>query len=263
MMVFRNSVLGCGGGRPSGGRQGCRRLVNPGLSHRYHGAAPCVVEGALHGRGEPQTVSAGELSSPCHPSVRLRSYTAEVVSLRFFNWKIGLTSAVFRGVMFFATTAGAGWRTALSAALVEAAYRGIVSGLEGALLEAVAPLVPVWLAGLLASFAISAAVIGVEYAIHAARGTPNLNASTAVSLATTSLFTLFNWFAMGRGLLLTGARRASLRDDLRRVPGVAWDFLLAGPRTARRFVRRECCPGAPAGVTKTSRSVQSHVTTGD
>jgi hypothetical protein len=186
-----------------------------------------------------------------------------VVLLRFFNWKIGLTSAVSRGVMFFATTAGSGWRTAMSAALVEAAYRGVVSGLDGALLEAVTQLVPVWLAGLLASFAIPVAVIAVEYAIHTARGTPNLNASTALSLVTTSLFTLFNWYAMGRGLLLTGPQRASWRDDLRRVPGVAWDFLLAGPRGARCFVRRACCPGAPASVTKTSRSVHSPVTTAD
>jgi len=41
--------------------------------------------------------------------------------------------------MFFAMTATAGWRVALAAAMVEAAYRGTVSGFDGALVEAVSP----------------------------------------------------------------------------------------------------------------------------
>ena len=181
-----------------------------------------------------------------------RPYTAGVTWLRYFNWKIALTSAVFRGAMFFAMTATAGWRVALAAAMVEAAYRGTVSGFDGALVEAGSPLEPAWLGGWLAAAA-----------LHAAHGTPNLIANMAVSLATSSLFTLFNWYAMRRGALLTGPGRASWTGDLRRIPTVAWDFLLAGPRAALRMSQRSWHPGAPASVTRSSQSVHAPVTVWD
>jgi hypothetical protein len=192
-----------------------------------------------------------------------RPYTAGVTWLRYFNWKIALTSAVFRGAMFFAMTATAGWRVALAAAMVEAAYRGTVSGFDGALVEAVSPLEPAWLGGWLAAAAIPLATTALDYALHAAHGTPNLIANMAVSLATSSLFTLFNWYAMRRGALLTGPGRASWTGDLRRIPTVAWDFLLAGPRAALRMSQRSWHPGAPASVTRSSQSVHAPVTVWD
>jgi hypothetical protein len=192
-----------------------------------------------------------------------RPYTAGVAWLRYFNWKIALASAVFRGAMFFAMTAMAGWRTALAAAMVEAAYRGTVSGFDGALVEAVSPLDPAWLGGWLAAAAIPMATVALEYAIHAAHGTPNLGANMAVSLATSSLFTLFNWYAMRRGALLTGPERASWTVDLRRMPAVAWGFLLAGPRAAIRMSQRSWHPGAAASVTRSSQSVHAPVTVWD
>jgi hypothetical protein len=186
-----------------------------------------------------------------------------VALLNCFNWKIALTSAVFRGALFLAMTAMAGWRTALAAAMIEAAYRGSVSGFDGALVEAISPLQPVWFGGLLASVAIPVATVAVEYAIHAARGTPNLKAGAALSLATSSLFTLFNWYAMRRGSLLTGPRRDSCSGDLRRIPTLAGDFLLAAPRLALRMARQTWYPVAPASVTGSSHSLHALVTVGD
>jgi len=41
---------------------------------------------------------------------------------------------------------------------------------------------------------------------------------------------VFNLFAMRRGVLIVGDEKASLFDDLRRMPRVVFDFLMAVPR---------------------------------
>ncbi len=181
----------------------------------------------------------------------------------FFNWKLGLASAVYRGILFFAMTLPAGWRAAMAAALVEAGYRGVVSGLDGALLEAITQMAPPWFSALMASAGIPAAVLAVEYAIHAARGTPNLEASVIVSIGTTSLFTVFNWHAIRSGIFLTGHRRTSFVEDVRRLPGIAREFVMAGPRAALRAIGQSRWSTDSASVTKTSPTVHAPLTADD
>jgi hypothetical protein len=75
----------------------------------------------------------------------------------------------------------------------------------------------------------------IEYALHYANGTKKLAASIAASVSLSMLSSVFNLFAMRRGVLIVGDERASLIDDLRRLPRVIFDFVMTIPRTLRRI----------------------------
>jgi hypothetical protein len=86
----------------------------------------------------------------------------------------------------------------------------------------------------------------VEFTVHFLAGTPVLKASIAASVAFSVLSTLFNLFAMRRGVLVVGTRSGSLAQDLRRLPAISAQFLMAGPLAMRRAILRvfERCGGA-------------------
>jgi len=76
----------------------------------------------------------------------------------------------------------------------------------------------------------------IEFLVHYLHGTPKLGPSIVASVSFTALATLFNLFAMRRGVLVVGSagRRdsedtASLAGDMRQIPGTILAFILAGP----------------------------------
>jgi hypothetical protein len=79
----------------------------------------------------------------------------------------------------------------------------------------------------------------LEYLLHYASGTKRIMAGVAASISLSILSAVFNLFAMRRGVLIVGDERAPLLDDLRRMPRVVFDFVMAVPRALWRIsIRR-------------------------
>jgi hypothetical protein len=155
---------------------------------------------------------------------------------RCFNWKVALLSAVSRGALFFAVTASAGWRAATAAMSVEFLFRAVTSGFDGALSEALREARPAWLAALFIGLAVPWAENVLEYGVHYLHGTANLAAGAAASLAGTAAGSLFNWYAMRRGALLTGGESKPLFEDLLSIPRIAVELVLAVSETSLRLL---------------------------
>jgi len=70
----------------------------------------------------------------------------------------------------------------------------------------------------------------IEAIVHLLRGTPKLGTSLSASICFTALSTLFNLYAMRRGVLVTGGEdEGTFFDDLRRIPTTIALFVAAGP----------------------------------
>ncbi|HYP13210.1 MAG TPA: hypothetical protein VEQ63_04740 [Bryobacteraceae bacterium] len=174
------------------------------------------------------------MSNPEH-SATVWSILAEMVRhpVKHFiwnwNWKSALTSALLRAFIFFATNLTAGWRAAVSAMGVEFVFRMLTSGFYGSVTEGVRKAQPEWLAMLIPMILLPIVSHLIEFAVHWYRGTPKLVASVIASMCFTAFSTLFNLYAMRRGVLIVGAGGKSFWSDLKALPRVISDFLLIGP----------------------------------
>src|SRR5262245_3233927 len=158
--------------------------------------------------------------------------------LRRWNWKAALLSACVRGTVFFCVNIGAGLGAAIGAMCLEAALYATVAGFFGATIQAFRRARPVWAAAMTVMVLLPAVDHTIEYALHSANGTKRLAASMAASVSLSMLSAVFNLFAMRRGVLIVGEERASLIDDLRRMPRVVFDFVMAAPRALWRMWRQ-------------------------
>jgi putative exporter of polyketide antibiotics len=150
--------------------------------------------------------------------------------VRRWHWKAAILSACLRGSLFFLATLKAGLAAALAALGVEAALFAVVSGFYGALIQHFRHVQPAWQATLLLMVALPACNHALEFTVHRLSGTPHLARGIALSICFSMLSACFNLFAMRRGVLLIGDERRRLRDDLRALPRVVWQFITAVPR---------------------------------
>lgn len=174
--------------------------------------------------------------------------------VRRWNWKSAALSPLFRSQIFLAVNLTAGWRAAVGAMFAEFAYRSLAAGFCGALTQAFRGAEPAWAAGLTVAVLLPAISHSIELLIHWARGTPNLWASMAASVGFTAASTVFNWYAMRRGVFVVGEGSGSLLADLRRIPRILFDFVVYGPvalwRICARRVSAVC--SAPSGAAVSS-----------
>jgi hypothetical protein len=145
-----------------------------------------------------------------------------------WNWKLALFSALYRAALFFIVALRSGWKAAVSALTLEAAYRVVASGFQGALTQALCNAKPVWLSALLLLVIVPACLQAIEFAMHWIAGTPGLWTAFLFSTVATAVASLFSWFAMRRGAFLVG--EAPVARDLKRVPQLILDFILFLPR---------------------------------
>ncbi len=155
-----------------------------------------------------------------------------------WNWKSALLSAAIRATIFFSITLTAGTGRAVKAMLVEAVYAALASGFYGAITQNLRNAQPQWMTGLLLSVLLPLGFLLAQYAVHWAVGTPRLAANMLVSLCFAAVSSLFNWYAMRRGTLLTGAEGHTLANDLRMLPYVIVGFTTALPRMLWRSLER-------------------------
>ena len=165
--------------------------------------------------------------------------------LRRWNWKAGLLSSLFRAAIFFFANLAAGWRAAVGAMSIELLYRGVSAGFFGALTQAFRQAQPAWLAATAAMILLPLASHSLEFMIHWKRGTPRLVTSIVCSVIFTMLSTLFNLYAMRRGVLVVGAEGRSFADDVRALPRIVGGFVACGPLALWRLARRSAVSLAP------------------
>ncbi|HLN00337.1 MAG TPA: hypothetical protein VK335_13690 [Bryobacteraceae bacterium] len=158
--------------------------------------------------------------------------------VRRWNWKSAVLSPLFRSQIFLAVNLRAGWKAALGAMAAEFAYRSVAAGFCGALTQAFRGAEPAWMAGFAVAILLPLLSHSIELLIHWLRGTPNLWASMAASAGFTAISTVFNWYAMRKGVFVVGEGSASLAADLRRIPRILWEFVILGPVTLRRICAR-------------------------
>lgn len=141
-----------------------------------------------------------------------------------WHWKSAIASSLFRANIFLAANWSAGPEAAAGAMLTEFAYRFLAAGFYGALTQSFRRAQPPWAALLTVSLLLPGISHSVELLLHWLRGTPNLRLSILASVCFTGTTTVFNWYAMRRGVLLVGEGHASFWDDLRQTPGLLADL---------------------------------------
>ncbi len=150
--------------------------------------------------------------------------------LRRWNWKSAVMSAAIRGTLFFVTNISAGLTAAFSAMSIESAFYITTAGFYGAMIQSFRRAQPVWAATLTVMVLMPTVNHSLELTLHWIGGTERLAASMTASICFSLFSALFNLFAMRRGALIVGEGRQSLIADLRQMPIIVIDFILAIPR---------------------------------
>ncbi|MBV9676788.1 MAG: hypothetical protein JO185_10670 [Acidobacteriaceae bacterium] len=157
--------------------------------------------------------------------------------LRSWNWKSACFSAAIHAAIYLFTNLKAGWRAGLISMLVEAIYRMPLSGLCGSFTQAFRNAEPAWAATGTVMICLPVATHSVELLVHWLQGAPRLWTSLTVSVSFTIIASLFNLYAMRRGILIVGREGGSVGSDLRQIPAVIIGFLTAGPLALYRSLR--------------------------
>ena len=155
-----------------------------------------------------------------------------------WNWKAAVLSAVYRAPIFLLTSLRAGWRVAISAMFAETAFRVVTSGFYGALTQVIRRLEPPWVSIVIILVVAPAAVQLLELMVHFFSHTPNLKTGVILSTVMTALASLFNWYSMRQGAMLTGHEARPFSADLKRFPNLVYGFLTAIPIAIAKRSRR-------------------------
>ncbi len=155
-----------------------------------------------------------------------------------WHWKGATLSAILRGSIFFATNLPDGLGIALRATLVDAVFRVPLVGACAAVTQAFRCAEPPWVASLAVMALLPAMAHVIEFLVHWTAGTPELGTSMLASIVFSALSTVFNLFAMRRGVLIVGGGSRSFGDDLKHIPRLVLDFILVPPRALARVLGR-------------------------
>lgn len=147
-----------------------------------------------------------------------------------WSWKAAVLSAAFRAAMFFATNLRAGRHKAAHAMAVEACFAVLATGVLGATSQRLRHARPYWATALVVWLALPLAMVVAQFGIHRAAGTPYMGTGITLSFCFAAISSSFSWYAMGRGAMLGGDASTSVGSDVRLLPGIVRDYLMAVPR---------------------------------
>jgi hypothetical protein len=151
-----------------------------------------------------------------------------------WSWKAAAISAVLRAGTFFATNLKAGRSHAVRAMLVEAVFAVFASGLMGAVSQRLRLAHPVWATAIFVWLAMPLAMLLAQLGVHRLAGTPHLGTGLTVSFLFAAIASSFSWYAMRNGALLGGDASTSLVHDVRHLPRIVVNYVLAVPRFLMR-----------------------------
>jgi len=152
-----------------------------------------------------------------------------------WNWKTAAVSVVIRAALFFTTNLRSGRGSALRASLVEAGFAIFAAGLLGSVIQRLRHAQPVWATALTVWLGVPVVLLTIQSAVHHAFGTPHMKTGLIVSFVMAAFGSGFNWYAQLRGVLVTG--EGAQGGDLKAMPRVIWDFVMAAPRAVVRGIR--------------------------
>lgn len=155
---------------------------------------------------------------------------------RRWNWKSAVLSSASRASLFFSANLSAGLDAAFAAMLTEFVFRAMTAGFYGGLTQSFRLATPHWLASITVMVLLPTLTHTIEFFVHYFRGTEKLAASITVSAVFTVISTLFNLFAMRRGVLIVGEGRGSLLADLRQIPRLVVLFVASIMCISRRSI---------------------------
>ena len=155
-----------------------------------------------------------------------------------WSWKAAVLTAVLRALSFFATNLRSGWREATKALLVEALFAVFAGGMIGAVSQYLRKAKPLWATALLVWAGLPGLMLLAQAGVHRMARTPHLSGGLVMSFGLSAVAAAFTWFAMRRGALLGGVDETTVGDDLRALPGISVDFVLALPRLLSKAALR-------------------------
>ena len=179
-------------------------------------------------------LSAGKAESP--PPTDLYTGLRELVLRPIqtlippWSWKAAALSALVRAGTFFATNLKAGRQAALRAMLLEALFAVVAAGLIGAISQRLRAANPPWATAAVVCLALPGLVTLAQFLLHRLAHTPHVGPGLISSCVFASVASAYTWFAMRHGALLGGTHSTTLRHDLRALPRITLEFLLAVPR---------------------------------
>lgn len=169
-----------------------------------------------------------------------------------WNWKAALLGAIFRASFYVAIYKASreSWIATLTAASVELAFRLLTSGISGALVQSFRRARPAWLAMAIISVSLPIFSHTIEFFTHYIQEAYFSNIfvpssfgsrrkAIAISVLVSVVSGLFNIFMMRNGVLLVGAgeETKTLRDDMKMIPRLVYEFTLFLPNQIIEFVK--------------------------
>jgi hypothetical protein len=182
---------------------------------------------------EATYVSAGEIvedSPAAHRVLDVFRYLVrhpiEMLVYRW-NWKAAVLSGTMRSMIYLFTHIKQGWRAALGAMSVEFAFRLVVSGASGSLVQSFHRAQPVWLSTLCVMVLLPAISTIIEFTLHSLNGDAKKGTAIIISITFSILSAIFNLFAMRRNALLVKDKdQQSFGMDIIKMPGIVAEFML-------------------------------------
>ena len=153
----------------------------------------------------------------------LRRHPVRLI-VRGWHWKNALGSALLRGSVFLVANLHVTPSAAVRAMLVECAIRLPLVGALAAIAQHFSGIEPEWAGRAAAAGVLPAMALTVECAIHWSMHTAAFHASMLASAALSIVTSTFSVFAMKRGVLVVGKGERSLLEDVKRLPGLLWEF---------------------------------------
>jgi hypothetical protein len=147
-----------------------------------------------------------------------------------WSWKSAVLSALLRAATFFATNLRAGMFDAIRAGLVEMVFAIFAAGLMGAVSQRLRLARPLWATVLVVWLGLPGAMLLAQLGLHKAARTPHMGTGLTVSFCFASVASSFSWYAMRHGALLGGDASTSLLHDVRHLPRIMLNYVLAGPK---------------------------------
>lgn len=143
-----------------------------------------------------------------------------------WNWKAAVLSGILRSMIYLFTHIKEGWRAALGAMSVEFAFRLVVSGASGSLVQSFHRAQPVWLSTLCVMFLLPAISTIIEFTVHTLNGDAKKGLAIMISIGFSILSAIFNLFAMRRNALLVKDKdQQSFARDIIKMPMIVFEFM--------------------------------------
>ena len=151
-----------------------------------------------------------------------------------WSWKAAGLSALLRASTFFATNLRAGRQNAVRAGLIEAVFAVFAAGFLGATSQRLRLAKPIWATGIVVWLGMPMALLLTQFGVHKLAGTPHMGMGLAFSFCFAAIASSFSWYAMRHGALLGGDASTSLVHDVRHLPRIILNYILAVPRALLR-----------------------------